>query len=119
LISELDPGGENACQTSYAVYPTKFYALLQNIQSYRAEKWYIYISPVLNDSFTDKSHSIVFSEWKKSLDIAAIVLGRETIHHARIDGSVPNSERLRVLERFRTEPGLNVLLMTIGTGAVG
>lgn len=47
------------------------------------------------------------------------MLDREGIHYVRIDGSVSNPERLRALESFKVDPGLKVLLMTIGTGAVG
>lgn len=67
----------------------------------------------------NKNQSIVFSGWKKSLDIAAILLDHDGIDYSRIDGSVPNPERLRVLENFNCNPGMKVLLMTIGTGAVG
>jgi SWI/SNF-related matrix-associated actin-dependent regulator of chromatin subfamily A3 len=36
-----------------------------------------------------------------------------------IDGSLPLTERLKVLKDFRSPSGANVLLMTLGTGAVG
>lgn len=36
-----------------------------------------------------------------------------------IDGSLPLTERLKVLKDFRSSDGANILLMTLGTGAVG
>ncbi|KAI4598574.1 hypothetical protein KJ359_002987 [Pestalotiopsis sp. 9143b] len=41
------------------------------------------------------------------------------IRHRIIDGSLPLSERLKVLKDFRSLTGANILLMTLGTGAVG
>lgn len=67
----------------------------------------------------NKKCSIVFSGWKKSLDLTATILDQEDIRFARIDGSVTNISRLQALETFKIDPDLNVLLMTIGTGAVG
>ncbi|RYC56487.1 hypothetical protein CHU98_g9721 [Xylaria longipes] len=36
-----------------------------------------------------------------------------------IDGSLPLAERVKVLKDFRSANGANILLMTLGTGAVG
>ena len=36
-----------------------------------------------------------------------------------IDGSLALNERLKALENFRSPTGANILLMTLGTGAVG
>ncbi|KAJ8122902.1 hypothetical protein ONZ43_g1019 [Nemania bipapillata] len=36
-----------------------------------------------------------------------------------IDGSLPLAERVKVLKDFRSPNGSNILLMTLGTGAVG
>lgn len=36
-----------------------------------------------------------------------------------IEGSLPLTERIKVLNNFRKVNGPNVLLMTLGTGAVG
>ncbi|KAJ5706625.1 Helicase C-terminal [Penicillium malachiteum] len=59
--------------------------------------------------------------WKKTLDIVTLVLTQCTIRHVTrtIDGSVPSTERLRALRSFNLDPALNVLLKSIGTGAVG
>lgn len=36
-----------------------------------------------------------------------------------IDGSLPLTERSKVLNDFQSLTGINILLMTLGTGAVG
>jgi SWI/SNF-related matrix-associated actin-dependent regulator of chromatin subfamily A3 len=36
-----------------------------------------------------------------------------------IDGSLSLAERIKVLKDFRSTSGANILLMTLGTGAVG
>jgi SWI/SNF-related matrix-associated actin-dependent regulator of chromatin subfamily A3 len=61
----------------------------------------------------------VFSSWVQSLDIAAAMLQREEIGFTRIQGSLLNPERQRAFNDFNSNPKTNILLMTIGTGAVG
>lgn len=41
------------------------------------------------------------------------------IPHAQIDGRTSNVERLRNIKDFQEEYKVSVLLMSIGTGAVG
>jgi len=63
--------------------------------------------------------SIVFSSWTRTLDIVACALNREDIQYCRIDGEIGTGERREVLKRFNAEKNISVLLMTLGTGAVG
>jgi SNF2 family DNA or RNA helicase len=63
--------------------------------------------------------SIVFSFWKTSLDLVGTVLQHHDIAYLRIDGSVSSTERQRALRGFDSASERIVLLMTIGTGAVG
>src|SRR5277367_755851 len=64
-------------------------------------------------------HSIVFSAWKKTLDLVACLFFAKTIPFATIDGSLSLPERRKVLSNFKSKPDVKVLLMTLGTGAVG
>jgi SNF2 family DNA or RNA helicase len=41
------------------------------------------------------------------------------IRHCMIDGDLSLNYRKKVLKEFRAADGANVLLMTLGTGAVG
>lgn len=63
--------------------------------------------------------SIVFSYWKKTLDLVGKMLLARNIRSYFIHGSVAHSERRRVLADFRSQNGHGILLMTLGTGAVG
>jgi SWI/SNF-related matrix-associated actin-dependent regulator of chromatin subfamily A3 len=63
--------------------------------------------------------SIVFSSWKRTLDLVALLLSANDIPFAIIDGSVSLPERRNILADFRSSPSVTVLLMTLGTGAAG
>ncbi|KAF1995033.1 hypothetical protein P154DRAFT_475038 [Amniculicola lignicola CBS 123094] len=84
----------------------------------------IFYPTKLRSLFTDISReplekSIVFSSWKKTLTLFGKLLSHHDAHYAMIDGSLSLSERLKVLKDFRSPTGANMLLMTLGTGAVG
>lgn len=63
--------------------------------------------------------SIVFSCWKTSLELVAELLDGAQIRYCMIHGDLSLNERKKLLNEFRAERGANVLLMTLGTGAVG
>jgi SWI/SNF-related matrix-associated actin-dependent regulator of chromatin subfamily A3 len=63
--------------------------------------------------------SIVFSAWKKTLNLASTLCTENNIAHLRIDGETPQSERPSILERFANDASISSLLMTLGTGALG
>jgi len=65
------------------------------------------------------ANSIVFSFWKKSLDLISAMLEEENIPYYRIDGSLRITQRREILTNFQLSRGVSVLLMTLGTGAVG
>ncbi|KAI0550333.1 SNF2 family N-terminal domain-containing protein [Xylaria curta] len=82
-------------------YPSKLLALLSDIRQNSRDK------------------SIVFSCWKKTLYLASGLFQKHGIRYNMIDGSLPLAERIKVLKDFRSLNGANILLMTLGTGAVG
>ena len=63
--------------------------------------------------------SIVFSSWVRSLELAQAALHSQGVGCRIIDGRLKIDERKRILETFRKEPQVIVLLMTTGTGAAG
>jgi SWI/SNF-related matrix-associated actin-dependent regulator of chromatin subfamily A3 len=63
--------------------------------------------------------SIVFSSWKRTLDLAGDLLSANGIRYDVVTGSVPLKTRQKVLKDFKSLMGVSVLLMTLGTGAVG
>lgn len=64
-------------------------------------------------------HSIVFSHWTTTLDLVAKYLEKHNIGFERIDGSDDIPHRKRILDKFRHDYGLRVLIMTTGVGAIG
>ncbi|KAI3323069.1 hypothetical protein HD806DRAFT_535561 [Xylariaceae sp. AK1471] len=86
----------------HAVYPSKLLSLLDDIKEHYSE---------------DKS--IIFSFWKRSLDLIGKLFNDERLVFGRVDGDIPSSQRKKVLAKFHDDPSVRVLLMTIGTGAVG
>lgn len=81
---------------------TKITALISDLEAHYAE-----------------AKSIVFSSWKTSLDIVTDFLRRMRIPFNFIHGALKVGERRTMLEQFCNEDGVRILLMTLGTGAVG
>ncbi|KAI1772543.1 SNF2 family N-terminal domain-containing protein [Hypoxylon cercidicola] len=102
LVQTLDPkaAGSGDPHQKYE-YPSKLIAFLGDIQQHNSCK------------------SIVFSSWKKTLDLVGELLSYKGLKYYCIHGALPLSERLRILHGFKSQAGANILLMTLGTGAVG
>jgi SNF2 family DNA or RNA helicase len=61
--------------------------------------------------------AIVFSQWVEPLEILARAL--EAIGPLQYHGRIPHRERQPILDRFKSDSGKHVLLMSYGTGSVG
>ena len=61
--------------------------------------------------------AILFSQWTKSLDWLHERL--QSFNPLIFHGGVPQRRRQSVLDRFQTDPGIHLLLMSYGIGAVG
>ncbi len=70
-------------------------------------------------STVDPIFSIIFSFWKRSLDLVGELLDEEGIAFRRVDGDIDTSRRKELLAEFQDKPSVRILLMTIGTGAMG
>lgn len=62
---------------------------------------------------------MIFSFWKKTLDILAAALEARRIEYLRVDGDVPVRKRGTILHQFQNREASRVLLITFSTGAVG
>ncbi|KAF5549978.1 hypothetical protein FNAPI_7895 [Fusarium napiforme] len=82
-------------------YPSKLLRLLGDVRQHNTEK------------------SIVFSCWKKTLFLVSNLLSHHSIRHGIIHGSRTLAERTKALKEFQSKTGPGILLMTLGTGAVG
>jgi SNF2 family DNA or RNA helicase len=63
--------------------------------------------------------SIVFSTWRLTLNIVEAGLNQASIRCLRFDGKVPQSERQSVIEEFRKDASVRVLLLTLACGNAG
>lgn len=64
-------------------------------------------------------YSIVFSTWRLTLDMVEAGLEQASIPSVRFDGKVPQNERQEIVERFRADPSVRVMLLTLSCGAAG
>lgn len=63
---------------------------------------------------------LIFCQMRPLLDlIAKQVLDRLGITHLRIDGSVEASQRFKIVQRFNSDPSIDVLLLTTHVGGLG
>ncbi|KAA8550241.1 hypothetical protein F0562_001925 [Nyssa sinensis] len=65
------------------------------------------------------SKSIVFSQWTAFLDLLQIPLSRSNIPFLRLDGTLNQQQRERVIKQFSEESNILVLLMSLKAGGVG
>ncbi|KAJ8750025.1 hypothetical protein K2173_013940 [Erythroxylum novogranatense] len=65
------------------------------------------------------SKSIVFSQWTAFLDLLQIPLSRTNISFLRLDGTLNQQQRERVLKQFSEDNSVMVLLMSLKAGGVG
>ncbi|KAB1227332.1 putative SWI/SNF-related matrix-associated actin-dependent regulator of chromatin subfamily A member 3-like 2 [Morella rubra] len=65
------------------------------------------------------SKSIVFSQWTAFLDLLQIPLSRSNIPFLRLDGTLNQQQREKVLKQFSEDSNILVLLMSLKAGGVG
>ena len=61
----------------------------------------------------------MFSSWRMSLDVVEAGLRHTGIPFIRFDGKVPQKERQSVIDKFRGDSTIKVMLLTLSCGAVG
>ncbi|KAF4339742.1 alpha-1 6-mannosyltransferase subunit [Fusarium beomiforme] len=62
---------------------------------------------------------IVFSTWRMTLDIVEAGLEQSSIPSVRFDGKVPQKDRQNLVDKFRNDPSIRVMLLTLSCGAAG
>ncbi|KAK1310831.1 hypothetical protein QJS10_CPA08g00521 [Acorus calamus] len=65
------------------------------------------------------SKSIVFSQWTAFLDLMQIPLHRCNFTFLRLDGTLNQQQRERVINQFTEDSSISVLLMSLKAGGVG
>ncbi|KAL8919003.1 MAG: hypothetical protein Q9172_005180 [Xanthocarpia lactea] len=74
-------------------------------------------SDLLNLPKDDKS--IIFSFWTTTLDLVGKALKDIQTDYVRFDGTVPRQERQLALRRFKDDPSISVILISLRCGANG
>ncbi|KAI4322362.1 hypothetical protein L6164_022065 [Bauhinia variegata] len=65
------------------------------------------------------SKSIVFSQWTAFLDLLQIPFSRNNISFVRLDGTLNQQQREKVIKQFSEDSNIMVLLMSLKAGGVG
>ena len=73
----------------------------------------------LQRHFPQGERAIVFSFFKSFLDLAEAMFEDDGVRCARFDGDDSQDGRVRELKRFKSDPGVGVLLATVHSGGVG
>lgn len=90
---------------------TKVKALVAMLLENRRESEILYGEPPIR--------SVVFSGWTQYLDLIEIALHEHDIGFLRLDGKMSVPARTKVLEQFRTDPSVSVILVSIKAGGQG
>ncbi|KAH0563506.1 hypothetical protein GP486_001927 [Trichoglossum hirsutum] len=101
-ILPKETGDRMAIAAARKIYPSKLMVLLEDIQ---------------RNSLQEKS--IIFSFWKKSLNLVGDLFKANDVRYYCVDGSLSLGKRKAVLSEFQGSQEVGVLIMTLGTGAVG
>ncbi|KAF2088966.1 hypothetical protein K490DRAFT_72630 [Saccharata proteae CBS 121410] len=88
-------------------------------QDEKAECSYCSVDIVALGGQDEPESAVLFSFWKTSLDVVGSLLRTRGLPYTRIDGSLSLEQRRAVLHQFQNSSEVNVLLMTLGTGALG
>ncbi|KAI0048333.1 hypothetical protein FA95DRAFT_1517532 [Auriscalpium vulgare] len=71
---------------------------------------------ILDDGITK---TVVFSQWTSMLDRVEDALDASGIRYDRLDGTMKREDRSRAMEALKTDPGCEVLLVSLKAGGVG
>lgn len=104
--------------------PSKVEALIRDIKTLPPnEKWYLLLSRlnvlIRQDHSSLTRGSIVFSTWRLTLDVVEAGLQQSSVKSVRFDGKVPQKERQNIVDTFKTDPSIRVMLLTLSCGAAG
>jgi chromodomain-helicase-DNA-binding protein 7 len=67
----------------------------------------------------EKSKMLVFSQFKKMLDIIQIYLNNANVPFEMLTGSVKNQDRVMAIQRFNDDPNFGIFLLTTRAGGLG
>lgn len=120
ILSEADEAQERAEQTSragkqvganYTGPHTKTHYLINQLLNNQLQSQ--------SDSSQPPIKSVVFSGWTSHLNLIQYALENAGIKYTRLDGRMSRSQRSRALDKFRDDPSVVVILISISAGGLG
>lgn len=66
-----------------------------------------------------QTFSLVFSLWTTTFDLLQPALSARGMQCVRIEGAMSLEQRRVAIEKFEGDPNVRIMLLTLGTGAVG
>nr|POE94423.1 putative swi/snf-related matrix-associated actin-dependent regulator [Quercus suber] len=63
--------------------------------------------------------SVIFSSWTTYLDLIEVALDNADIGYLRLDGTMSIKQRTAVMEQFKTDPSITVMVISIKAGGQG
>jgi SWI/SNF-related matrix-associated actin-dependent regulator of chromatin subfamily A3 len=113
IIHKTHPG------STLTSLPSKVKALITDLQTVPPDiKWYPLHATLFN-VLQLTLRSIVFSTWRLTLDVIEKGLDQASMRSIRFDGKVPQKDRQGVIDKFRTDSSIRIMLLTLSCGAVG
>lgn len=73
----------------------------------------------VQEARTQQDKTIVFSQFTSFLNLLEPVLQREGFKYVRYDGSMPPALREAALQTIRTDPNVNIILISFRSGSTG
>ncbi|KAH9877598.1 hypothetical protein IAQ61_002965 [Plenodomus lingam] len=103
----------------HSEFPSKIKALISDLEQPKNKdaKWCVNLDCCV--WFEADVISIVFSTWRMTLDIIEAALEQAQIRSVRFDGKVAQTQRQPVLNEFKSNPNVRIILLTLECGAVG
>ncbi|KAK7943140.1 uncharacterized protein PG986_012253 [Apiospora aurea] len=101
-VAGLTPKSNGVGTYTRLSIPSKMEALLGDVQNHHLSK-----------------KCLIFSFWKKTLDMIGHTFENRGLSYLRVDGSMSSKKRNDVLNRFQTDSSSRILMMTFSTGGVG
>lgn len=106
------------CNHPNAMLSAQFYQIEKNRYPIMKSSKFEFIYQIISSSpHADKL--IIFSQWTHSLHLLKQYLNSHSIDCLEYTGDLSSSQKMRVLDQFKTSNEFRVLLMTITSGGVG
>ncbi|ORY83421.1 hypothetical protein LY90DRAFT_448780 [Neocallimastix californiae] len=97
--------------------PTEFF-----FNEVEADNVNVKVNRLINDLLRDKQmndKSIVFSQWTKVFDLLDSHLKKANINYVRLDGQMSRIKRNESIQKFKNDPKISVMLISLKAGGLG